>query len=79
MQTREKDDSYKLSKTERIVCGLIRQGLSEPEIARELSRSNFTINNHMRRIYAAFDVHSRSMLLVKLFEQERAALPKKPR
>lgn len=52
-----------LSQAERRVFEGLIHGLAEKAIAVELSISRHTVHNHVKRIYQAFDVHTRSELL----------------
>jgi len=42
------------------------QGLNEKEVATQLGISRETVHNHVRAIYAAYNVHSRVELLLKV-------------
>jgi pSer/pThr/pTyr-binding forkhead associated (FHA) protein len=42
------------------------QGMNEKEVAAQLGISRETVHNHIRRIYAAYNVHSRVELLLKV-------------
>jgi LuxR family maltose regulon positive regulatory protein len=45
------------------VLGLVARGLSNKEIAREISRSEATIATHLRRIYAKLGAHTRTQAI----------------
>lgn len=45
------------------------QGKSTAEIAQSLERSEYTISNHIKELFKAFDVKSRSALLAKAVKQ----------
>ena len=53
-----------LSPREREVLGLMCQGLSDHQIAEELSLSRNTVRNHVATIYGKLDVHRRSSAIV---------------
>lgn len=55
-----------LSRAQSRVLDLILQGLGEKKVAAQLNLSATTIHNHIQAIYRAFNVHSRSELLVRL-------------
>jgi DNA-binding CsgD family transcriptional regulator len=40
--------------------------MNEKEVAAQLGISRETVHNHIRRIYAAYNVHSRVELLLKV-------------
>lgn len=69
MQSRAKNGSSKLTKTERTVCGLLLEGLTEPEIARRMKRSFHTVHAHVRNIHQALGVHNRARLVIALLRQ----------
>lgn len=52
-----------ISQAEKRVFDFLICGFAEKAIADELSLSQHTVHNHVKRIYRAFDVHSRSELL----------------
>jgi DNA-binding CsgD family transcriptional regulator len=52
-----------LTRTERVVLAHLLRGKTAREIALALDRSPFTINNHTRKIFAAFEVTSRAKVL----------------
>ena len=53
-----------LTPREREVLGLICQGMTDNQIAAELSVSRNTVRNHVATIYAKLDVHRRSSAIV---------------
>jgi pSer/pThr/pTyr-binding forkhead associated (FHA) protein len=55
-----------LSRAQRRVFDQLRAGYSEKEIASRLRLSPHTVHNHVRAIYQAFQVHSRSEMLAML-------------
>ncbi len=57
-----------LTKRERDVTGLILQGLSNKEVAASLGASPFTVNDHLKSIFAKFDVSSRGQLAARLLD-----------
>ncbi|MCI0673264.1 MAG: LuxR C-terminal-related transcriptional regulator [Myxococcaceae bacterium] len=70
-------DSAKLTVRERQVARLVAEGLSDAEVAQELSMSEQTVGVHLRHIFHKLGIHSRSGLLsrgvVALGEPERPA------
>lgn len=50
---------------QQVICEIL-QGHSNKEIADKLSLSYFTVENHLRRIYKKFGVHSRTALVAAL-------------
>jgi len=52
-----------LSVSERAVCDLLRQGLSNKEIAAARGRSALTVKNQLRSIFRKIGVSSRSRLI----------------
>ncbi len=66
----EADDGpvAQLTNAERGVLLELLHGKSTREIAEESERSEYTISNHTRKIFAAFEVHSRSRLLARCVE-----------
>lgn len=55
-----------ISPREQQVVFEILQGKSNKQIADSLSLSNYTVENHLRRIYKKFGVHSRTALIAVL-------------
>lgn len=52
----------------RVFLWLIRkEAFSEKEIAAKLHRSSEVVHNHVRAIYAAYEVHSKAELLMKVY------------
>jgi DNA-binding CsgD family transcriptional regulator len=49
------------------VLDLVKDGLSEKQIASRLGLSRHTVHNHIRRIYEAFDAHTRAELMALVF------------
>jgi DNA-binding CsgD family transcriptional regulator len=62
-----------ISPAERRVLQAVRKGFSEREIAARLNLSPHTVHNHIRSIFSAFEVHSRTELLAKLLELVEAS------
>jgi DNA-binding CsgD family transcriptional regulator len=58
-----------LSKAQCRVVTLLLEGLAEKHVASRLHVSSRTVHNHVQAIYRAFQVHSRSELLVRLLKQ----------
>jgi DNA-binding CsgD family transcriptional regulator len=58
-----------LSKAERAVLKLMIKGHSHKEIAKERHISVHTVNNHLRKVYEAFGVHSRAELLALVLQR----------
>ena len=54
---------FDLSAQERVVVGLVLQGLKSPEIARKLSISTGTVKNHLYKIYRKAGINSRPKLI----------------
>ncbi|MDX1506282.1 MAG: LuxR C-terminal-related transcriptional regulator, partial [Spongiibacter sp.] len=50
---------------QQVICEVL-QGRSNKEIAEVLSLSYYTVENHLRRIYKKFGVHSRTALVSML-------------
>ena len=65
--------TVRLSAAEQRVFDLLLKGATEKRIARRLAISQHTVHNHVRRIYAALEVHSRPELLARYLSQ-RATL-----
>lgn len=59
-----------LTKREKEVASLIKEGLSNDEIAKSLFISPLTVKTHVQRIYDKLDVSNRSELMFMLFEHE---------
>jgi pSer/pThr/pTyr-binding forkhead associated (FHA) protein len=57
-----------LSTAQRRIFDALVEGLAEKQIARRLHISQHTVHNHVRAIYTAFAVHSRSELLIRVFQ-----------
>ena len=58
-------DAAKLTAAQRAVFELLLEGRGTDEIARVLGRSAFTIRNHIKAIFKAYGVSSRSALIVR--------------
>jgi DNA-binding CsgD family transcriptional regulator len=65
-------DAYGLTARERGVVRLLAAGYSRGEIARLLSLSAHTVDDHIKRIFAKLDVRSRAELTAKLFFDQHA-------
>ncbi len=59
------------------VFELLLEGNAEKKIAQQLQVSRHTVHNHVRRIYEALRVHSRSELLVQYLPQRNDAAPQR--
>lgn len=57
-----------LTPTERVVLGELLKGKPAKAIADDLERSQYTVINHTRKIFAAFRVRSRAQLLARYAE-----------
>ncbi|WP_460590047.1 response regulator transcription factor [Haliea atlantica] len=55
-----------LTKREADVVKQLLQGQSNKQISSELELSEYTVENHLRRIYKKFDVHNRTSLLARV-------------
>lgn len=60
-------DAYGLTPRERGVVRLLAAGYTRVEIARTLSLSSHTVDDHIKRVFAKLDVRSRGELTAKLF------------
>ena len=60
VRKREKVDD--LSPRESLVAKLMATGLSQPEVARKLSRTTHTVNTHVRSIYAKLGIDNAVLL-----------------
>jgi len=60
---------YALTRREKDILNLLVSGSSPKMIAGQLSLSLFTINTHIRNIYAKLQVHSRSEAVVKALKE----------
>jgi pSer/pThr/pTyr-binding forkhead associated (FHA) protein len=58
-----------LTSTERAVLKLMIKGHSHKEIGKQRHISVHTVNNHLRKIYEAFGVHSRAELLTLVLQR----------
>jgi DNA-binding CsgD family transcriptional regulator len=72
-----KSPSALLSPAQRRVLDLLLAGLSEKQIAARLKISPHTVHNHVRALYQAFAVHSRSELLAQCLGDLGRGLPSK--
>ncbi len=63
-----KGESQKLSPREEQVLSLLSKGYLYKEIASELSISNDTVHNHIRKIYEKLQVHSRTEAVIKFLK-----------
>jgi DNA-binding CsgD family transcriptional regulator len=64
-----------LSKAERSVLKLMIKGHTHKEIGHSLYISVHTVNNHLRKVYQAFGVHSRAELLTLMLQRPLLAEP----
>lgn len=64
-----------LTPAQRTVLSMLLEGDSQKEIAKQQHLSIHTIHNHLRKIYAAFDVHSRAELLAHLLQNPMETQP----
>lgn len=53
------------------VVGLITQGKSNSEIAREMEISEGTVKEHVQRIFAKLDLHNRTAVAIWSIERNR--------
>lgn len=60
---------YELTKREKEILGHIVNGLTEKDIADKLFVSYFTVNTHVKNIYAKLHVHNRSGLIAKVLKE----------
>lgn len=58
-------DAANLTAAQRLVLDLLLEGRGTDQIAQTLGRSTFTVRNHIKAIFKAFGVSSRSALIVK--------------
>ena len=61
---------YGLTERERDVATLVLRGLSNKEMAARLGTSSFTVNDHLKSVFAKFDVSSRGHLAARLLDTE---------
>ncbi len=59
-------EHFDLTKREQEVMTLLLQGLTQPEIARELVISSHTVATHIQRILAKLGVHNRAQAVAKV-------------
>ncbi len=60
---------YELTKREKEILGHIVSGLTEKDIADKLFVSYYTVNTHIKNIYAKLHVHNRSGLIAKVLKE----------
>jgi DNA-binding CsgD family transcriptional regulator len=65
-------EAYGLSKREREVARLVLAGLSTEEMADNLHLSTYTVQDHLKAIFAKVGVHSRRELVAQIFMQHYA-------
>jgi DNA-binding CsgD family transcriptional regulator len=65
-------EAYGLSKREREVARLVLAGLSTGEMADILHLSTYTVQDHLKAIFAKVGVHSRRELVAQIFMQHYA-------
>lgn len=65
-------DTYRLTSREREVVGLLARGHSRTEIARLLTVSAHTVDDHLKRLFGKLGVRSRAELTAKLFFDQHA-------
>jgi DNA-binding CsgD family transcriptional regulator len=65
-------DAYGLSRREREVASLVLRGRSTAEIAGELHVSAYTVQDHLKAIFAKVGVTSRRQLVAQVFQQHYA-------
>ena len=65
-------EAYGLSKREREVTRLVLAGLSTEEMADNLHLSTYTVQDHLKAIFAKVGVHSRRELVAQIFLQHYA-------
>jgi DNA-binding CsgD family transcriptional regulator len=59
--------AYGLSERERVVTQMVAQGLATAAIARRLHLSPWTVQDHLKAIFAKLDVSSRGELVARMF------------
>ncbi len=68
-----------LSPAQREVCGLLRAGLTQRQVAAALSVAPTTVADHVRKIYGKLDVSSVQELIARVEELTRSTPPPAPR
>ena len=68
----------RLSRREVEVALCVMRGMSNAEIATELSIDEKTVKDHLRRIYGKIDVRSRTAMISKVLGLEAELIPKAP-
>jgi DNA-binding CsgD family transcriptional regulator len=58
-----------VSASQRRILDFLLEGMAEKQIAARLDLSRHTVHNHVRAIYRAYGVHSRSELFAQFFER----------
>jgi DNA-binding CsgD family transcriptional regulator/tetratricopeptide (TPR) repeat protein len=71
----ERPDGIALPPAQKRVLDEVFRGKSTAEIADTLGRSEFTVNNHLREIFKAFNVKSRSALFVEAMRRGLIGTP----
>jgi DNA-binding NarL/FixJ family response regulator len=61
--------NYDITKAERQILNLLVQGNPKKQIAHDLDVSFYTVDTHLRNIYAKLQVHSRSEAVAKALKQ----------
>jgi len=61
---------YGLTNREKEVLSLLTEGMTKKQIAEKLFLSYFTVDTHLRNIYAKLHVHSRSGAIAKVLKEQ---------
>lgn len=69
IRPQSKPENYGLTPREFEVLGWLVQGMSNKQIARQLSIEEQTVRNHLRPVFQKFGVTRRVELLIKVFEK----------